>query len=500
MANKSLIIIGAGVAGLTAGCYGQMNGYATQIFEMDSKPGGLCTAWERKGYTIDGCLEWLVGTSPNSTFHRFWEELGVLQGKEILNLEQFCRVEGENGEAFTLFTNVDFLEQHMKDLAPKDTAFIEEFAKAVRHFASFELPIEKAPELHSTMDNLKMLSKMRPFMGDLQKWGKMSMKDFALRFENPFLREAFQEIWPPELSCLAFIFTLAWLSQKNAGYVIGGSRAIARSMEERYLNLGGKVNYNSKVTKIQVENNRATGVLLENGSEHKADCVISASDGHATIFDLLEGKYVDKTIRGYYDSMPIFQPVIYLALGVKRSFNDVPKTVSGVVLLLDKPIKIAGKEHKHLRVHIYNHDSSFAPAGKTVLTLMLESDFAYWDSLSKDSVRYNAEKAMIAHDVIFALNKRFPGLAENVEMSDVATPYTFYRYTGNWQGSYEGWLPTPENMRLQMKKTLPGLDNFYMIGQWVSPGGGLPSGLITGRHVIQLLCVRDKKKFTTSTP
>jgi phytoene dehydrogenase-like protein len=129
---------------------------------------------------------------------------------------------------------------------------------------------------------------------------------------------------------------------------------------------------------------------------------------------------------------------------------------------------------------------------------MLESSFAHWDALRKDMVRYNAEKAIIASNVVSALDKRFPGLARQVEMVDVATPYTFYRYTGNWQGSYEGWLP--QNMMLQMKKTLPGLENFYMIGQWVSPGGGLPSGLMTGRHVVQMLCKRDKKTFKTSVP
>lgn len=500
MADKSVIIIGAGVAGLTAGCYGQMNGYATQIFEMDSKPGGLCTAWERKGYTIDGCLHWLVGTSPSSSYRRLWEELGVLQGKQVIDFDQYCRVEGRNGEVFTLFTNVDCLEQQMKEIAPEDSAFIGEFAKTVRHFAKFELPMDKAPELYSTLDKFRFLSKLRPFLSEMQKWGKMSMKDFAMRFKNPFLRETFEKISIPKMSCLTFVLMLSWMSQKNAGYVIGGSRTIVNSMEERYGNLGGKVNYNSKVAKILVENNRATGVRLENGNEYLADYVISAADGHATIFDMLDGKYVDDDIRGYYDRMPIFQPVVYVALGVKRSFEDVPKTVSGLVLFLDKPIKVGGKEHKHMSVHVHNHDSSFAPVGRTVLTFMLESDFAYWNALRKDSVRYNAEKAIIAHDVIFALDKRFPGLAKQVEMSDVATPYTFYRYTGNWQGSYEGWLMTPENIRLQMKKTLPGLDNFYLIGQWVSPGGGLPSGLMTGRHVIQVLCARDKKKFTTSTP
>jgi len=60
--TKTIIIIGAGMAGLSAGCYAQMNSYKTRIFEMHDKPGGLCTSWTRNGYTFDGCIEWLLGS------------------------------------------------------------------------------------------------------------------------------------------------------------------------------------------------------------------------------------------------------------------------------------------------------------------------------------------------------------------------------------------------------------------------------------------------------
>ena len=69
--TKSISIIGAGIAGLAAGCYGQMNGYDTQIFEMHNQPGGVCTAWKREDYTIDACIHWLVGSNPKSNFIQF---------------------------------------------------------------------------------------------------------------------------------------------------------------------------------------------------------------------------------------------------------------------------------------------------------------------------------------------------------------------------------------------------------------------------------------------
>jgi phytoene dehydrogenase-like protein len=73
--KKKVNIIGAGIAGLSAGCYLQLNGYDTEIFELHTVPGGLCTAWKRKDFTFDTCVHWLVGSNPNDPFHTLWSEL-----------------------------------------------------------------------------------------------------------------------------------------------------------------------------------------------------------------------------------------------------------------------------------------------------------------------------------------------------------------------------------------------------------------------------------------
>ena len=167
---------------------------------------------------------------------------------------------------------------------------------------------------------------------------------------------------------------------------------------------------------------------------------------------------------------------------------------------LDEPVIIAGKEQKRLSVQIYNFDPTLAPEGKTVLRVLFATDYDYWEELGKEPSRYKAEKEQIADQVIARLDKRFPGLAEQVEMRDVATPLTWVRYTGNWQGSYQGWALENWSLNTRMSKTLPGLDNFYMVGQWVEPGGGMPPAVISGRNVIQIICKKDKKKFVTTIP
>jgi len=90
-----------------------------------------------------------------------------------------------------------------------------------------------------------------------------------------------------QCTMMVLIATLSWMHLKSAGYPIGGSLNFAKSIEKRYVSLGGKVHYNSKVSKISkimVRNDRAVGIKLANGETYDADMVVSATDGHYTIF------------------------------------------------------------------------------------------------------------------------------------------------------------------------------------------------------------------------
>ena len=499
MPEKSIIIIGGGIAGLSAGCYGQMNGFRTRIFEMHKKPGGLCTSWKRQGYIVDGCVHWLVGSDPQSNFYKIWEELGAIQGREFVYAEQYGRIEDADGKTFNLYSNIDRLERHMKELAPEDHKVIDEFITAVRRCTRFVSPIEKAPEVSGLLDMLKLIITQFPLLRMLWKWNRISLSEFGKRFQSPLIREAFPLMFMPDFPMTFMLMTFAWLHNRAAGYPVGGSLEFSRAIEQRYRSLGGEIQYRAKVVKILVENGRAVGIKLADGTEHRADYVISAADGHATIFDLLEGKHVDDTIRDYYDTLIPFPPLVYVSLGVNRKFNDVPQCSGGMAIQLRSPIMIGTVEQKYLNAHIYNFDPTLAPEGRTLLTVMFQTDYAYWKKLRENDELYKAEKERIADIVVTLLDRRFPGLAAQVEMRDVATPTTFERYTGNWKGSFEGWQVTPNTWSIGkvMRKTLPNLDNFYMAGQWVEPGGGLPPAAMSGRNVMQIICKKERKKFTT---
>ena len=117
---KKVVIIGAGMAGLSAGCYACMNGYDVEIHEAHNLRGGLCTSWKRGDYVIDGCIYWLTDSRPGTRFYRFWEELGAVQGRPMFYHDVFSNFVGMDGRTVHFYTNIDRLEEHLKELSPRD--------------------------------------------------------------------------------------------------------------------------------------------------------------------------------------------------------------------------------------------------------------------------------------------------------------------------------------------------------------------------------------------
>jgi phytoene dehydrogenase-like protein len=138
------------------------------------------------------------------------------------------------------------------------------------------------------------MAALQSLAGEMAKWSRISMKDYAARFTDPFMRRAFSVIQygSPGLPALINLSFLAECQNHTLGWPSGGSLEFSKAIERRYIDLGGETHYRSKVERILVENNRAVGVRLEDGTEKRADIVVSAADGHTTIFKMLDGRYV----------------------------------------------------------------------------------------------------------------------------------------------------------------------------------------------------------------
>jgi len=506
-----IAIIGAGVAGLSAGCYLQMNGFETEIYEAGSGPGGLCTNWNQGVYKFNFGLQWLLGSNESSPFFKLWSELidmsslvfihhdvrMVLETKETLNLQ------GNN--SFHLYTNIEKLSASLLELAPEDNRQIRTFIGNIRRIQKYEIPpmVQSVPQLLPLREKIKYIKHL-PLLLFLNRYQKITNKSFARKLKNPFLKEVFDLLFDgAEMPLLVLTMPMAFYDRQGAGYPLGGSGNFVDKITGRYLELNGKLHFNSPVEKILIERNKIKGLQLTDGSIVYADYIVSSADWYFTIRKALGGNLITKKMELLLNEkkLQVYYSIFTVYLGLKESFNDFPPVLR---FPLKTPIiSPDGTKYDRMEMHVYNYDPNLAPEGKTVISLSLytrEGD--YWIKLRKDDKdRYDKEKEEFARVIIETVEQKTGRIQQNIEEINVVSPATIHRYTNNRKGSTQGWLPGKNLIaRSPIEPEIKGLQNFYYAGHWAIPGGGLPVAIKSARDVAMMICHKTGKKFEVRKP
>jgi phytoene dehydrogenase-like protein len=494
---KKLIVIGAGTAGLTAGIYAARSGYQVQLLEMDSTPGGLCTSWRRDGYRFDASSAGLAGTSPDAPIHHLWEDLGVFDYCPLYDPEDFGSILGPDGQVITIYTDIDRLEGHLLEAFPTDRTVIGEFGSALRSATRLDIPYRAKQGLPGMVEGIAQTASSLRSLPLLLKYGRLTLRQLTHRLRDPFCFQVFNNLvhfGGPDVPLLTVLLPLAYSHRHATGIPVHGWLSFARALERRFRELGGEVRYGSRVEALRRVDGRVSGVVLAGGGEDEADLVLSAVDGRFTRSVLL-GETEDNVDRSYRAEGLSDQPV-QVNLGVAR---DPSSAAGSMTYLLDDGPSVAGRRQWKVTLHTNRHDPGAAPEGKSAVTAFLESDYGFWRALHADSAAYDAEKQACAQLVIDAAEKHEPGFASKVEVIDVSTPITRERYTGNWMGAMQARKPDASMIKAMTQGSprydYPGLEGFWMAGQWVESWGGITTAARSGRNAIQRLCKRDGVPF-----
>lgn len=439
-----------------------------------------------------------MGTKKGTGFDEIWEELGALENEngeptEICNFENFVKVELSDGDIVTLYADADKLQEEFLRIAPEDKKIIKSFTNDLKKLSNFNESV--TTEKLSLKDKIVINMSNVPSFFKMIGYVRMPLSKLSNKWKSPKLREVFSCVVPSFWSSTSLVFGLAMQHNQAAGYPVGGSLNLAKNIERRYLELGGTIHYSSKVEKIIVEEDKAIGLRLDNGKEFFGDEIVSAADGHTTLYTMLGGKYLNPQLQKAYTEFPLFPSSIFIGFGMAKDCSEIPHSI---FLRPSEPLELPdGSKHEHFKLSAYHFDPTLSPKGKTSVTVIINTwNGLYWHELAKnDPDKYKTIKSEIVEKVLDIVESKFQGFRSAVEKTDISTPHTVIRYTGNWKGSYEGFAPTPETLMKKLPKEVKGLNNFHMIGHWTQPGGGIPPAAIDGRNIARKMCKKDNKKF-----
>ncbi|PKM52155.1 MAG: NAD(P)/FAD-dependent oxidoreductase [Firmicutes bacterium HGW-Firmicutes-7] len=482
---KKVIIVGAGIAGLTAGVYALQSGFDVTIYESHTIPGGASTSWRRKGYLFEGGMHWLTGSSPKTPFNKLWREVGALDDSvNIYNRDPFFAFEYDGQTAY-LYRDIDKMRQNFLEISPEDEKEILKLCSDIKKFTKIAMPIMDIKNVKvkkKTSFGLGALLGMLPALLRISFYSNQSTKEFAGRFKSPLLQSLFENIAGPDFSATAMAFTIATLTSGDGGYPEGGSLAMAGRMAKRFEALGGTVQYGKEVSKVSVHSGVACGVII-NGEQINADAVIVTQDTRVAIDTLFDAPIQEPWAQKMRNSI---KPVLntFISVGVEADLSDVPESLT---FNTDEPLLCGGLPEYTIGINNYAGYKGYAPQGCTAMTSIIMGDsYDFWKAC-KENGTYEAEKQKLAEAFINILGKKYPQTAGKINVWDVATPLTYERYLHSYKGSWMSIMGKGSKMESYPSKP-ESIKNVYFAGQRIMIPGGLPVAAETGRKAVQYLC------------
>lgn len=483
---KKICIVGAGIAGLTAGIYALRSGFDVTLVEQHLIPGGNCTGWKRKRYYFEGGLHWLTGSNPTDPLNRIWRDIGAIDDNTIIDFPE-VRLEYQGTKNVFMYTNLDKLIAHFLEISPEDAPMIKKFQKHVRHFSEMKMPVQNIKGLKIAANQKSVypsIGKMFPMIFNMMELNKKSAEEYISQFKSSDIRALLSTTVPESYAATALIGTIGTFARGDGAYLAGGALEMVKRIENKFVQLGGQLLLNTPVRKVIIHNNKATGILLEDDETISADAVIIGTDAMSAIdkfFDEpLKASWIDQ-IREH--TKPIMNS--FISLGIRADLSDMP---CSMMFNLEAPIYHAENPCTMLGFHQYARFPEYAPKGCTAATIVLMNGDVYdWWKKTRENGSYESEKEKLGQAVAQAIEKQYPQLAGKIDVLDVATPLSYERYCGTWKGSWMSLL-SPESKFVTYSGTIDDMPNLFFAGQRLMPPGGLPCAAATGRFAAQYAC------------
>lgn len=485
---KKVIIIGGGIAGLSAGIYALQGGLTAEIYEKNAIAGGECTGWNRQGYHIDNCIHWLTGCRPEDELYKIWHNIGAIDDTTEFYREPYFYMMEMDGTKLHLWCDIEKARKEFLETAPEDEVELHKFFDSVKLAECVRIPSEKSLADMNLMEYMKFGMSMAGMGKVMQEYANDTIDDLANRFKNKYVREIFRRYLSGSCMANVLISSYSFYTIKTAAIPIGGSVGMIKRIIERFEKLGGKIHTKKPVSKININRGRAESVTLEDGSTIFCDYVICATDPAITFEKLLPQNYMDKKLKKMYTETEGYMVTSTFHISFGIIGEDDCGDISGSCLFPCKHFTVGRKTVDFIGLRMYDYDDTLFPKDKRVIQcniLQDTEDYEYWHTIYHDKERYNSEKERIAKAVKERLYKQYPQLQNRLILLDTYSPMTFTNWCGAHKGSYMSFFQMKGYKSLTAKNNIKRLSNVFIGSQWLTTNGGLPTAVTSGKFAAE---------------
>lgn len=475
-----VVVIGAGLAGLSCGAFLAKGGKRVKVFERNQVPGGCCTTFQRKGFKFDSGPFYCRDVEPGDQVYDE-EARPIYETIDALNIRKEVQFYQTDKMRYIFSDGPMNIPTTMNEAIRMLSEKFPHERQGIKNLFRVCTEIKNAVNQHSTSP---IISKYKD--KNANDLVADYLKDRSLK--NLITGIGFIGLTSDKFSAI----TKAHALLRRWGPIYSpadGMQSLTNAYVKGLQKYGGELEFGTMITGIITEKGKAIGVKTKDNKRIGANYVVSAVAALQTFGDLIEEKKMDKEYMNWFKTQEVSMSAFLVYLGVDldiremdvASINYVHETAN-----VEQGYEACMKGHFEDAWFVVYVPSLFNPTlcpnvhGKNENIVIIHTYAPY-------EIDWEKRKDGVANLMIEKAERIIPNLKKHIIVREAATPLTFERYTMNTRGAISGWRQTPEFIqagRLDQKTPIKGL---YLAGHWTRPGPRTTLSVISGRNAAELI-------------
>lgn len=508
-------IIGAGISGLTAAAIAGKFGLKCCILEKEPNAGGYLAGFSKNGFHFDTSIHWLNQCNKNEMAGRIFNLIGS-DSPKVKIMQDIYRFKG-NTYDYLLTNNPNELKEKLIADFPHEKKGIKRFFNAAKKIGTGSLKyanLFRTDESMSGLEKVFFKLKLLNFVLPIIKYVFYSGEKGVPKGLNKFFKDKnLHKLYSSEKDLLSCLFPIAWAY--NDGYQIpgkGGAKVFIQWLTHVNKYHENNLIFNAKVKRLEINNRSCESVVFQQkGKEYKikSKYVISTNDIETLYTKILPENTVSQKLKCKINNAVLYSSAFTVSIAL-----DCPAEDLGIdqelICITKERIKRDDHDCGDPLISDINvlspsaRDKSLTPEGKGMLTILIPAYFDYknyWQTEKDENgnyirgEKYKKLKTEVAEILIQRVEKELPtDIKKHILFCDVSTPITYYRYTGNKNGTMMGARPGKENMQAGIAHHQTPVKNLFLGGHWADLGGGVPIAVKAAINAVLLVLKKENKE------